>query len=413
MRALILGLLLLFSRGICSGFVYVVADATDINVIDTSTNTVVATISGLLPFNGLAGTPDGAFVYVPSTSKNVYVISTQTQTVVATIPVPFPASPADVSIVTLPGGVFAYVVDNGAGLVSVIDTATNLIVATISVPGTSLDFIATSASAGLACVSDTLNGNSIFINLSTNMVVSTLFTDVFTQGVVFNPSGSLVYVSDFNNNAVLAVDPTIPAIVTTIPVATPLGLAISPDGSILYCAAIANYIGIETMTNMIVATIPSPGFAVEVAFSLDGSTLYGSNQIADSVSVIDVASKTTVDIVPGIFIPQALTFVPLFVPPVNIPYTLKGEQIGNRFLTQTDLVNIITWSAPPNFTPVFYQIFRDAALTDLAGTVSASEELQFEDHNRRRKQLYTYFVIAVDQSGNTANLGGVTVFPIN
>ncbi|HSX11873.1 MAG TPA: hypothetical protein VLF61_00070, partial [Rhabdochlamydiaceae bacterium] len=62
--------------------------------------------------------------------------------------------------------------------------------------------------------------------------------------------------------------------------------------------------------------------------------------------------------------------------------------MNNRFLSQSDLVNVLLWEAPNNFSPVTYTIFRDAALTDIAGVVPAST-LSFEDHNRRKKQFHT------------------------
>ncbi|PEQ45635.1 YncE family protein, partial [Bacillus cereus] len=58
----------------------------NVSVIDTSTNTVVATVLvGNSPF-GVAITPDGNFAYVTNSgSNNVSVIDTSTNTVVATV----------------------------------------------------------------------------------------------------------------------------------------------------------------------------------------------------------------------------------------------------------------------------------------------------------------------------------------
>ncbi len=68
-------------------FAYVThAGAKTVSVIDTRTNTVVATIN--LGTNGpgdIAITPDGAFAYTATTALNMSVIETATNTVVATI----------------------------------------------------------------------------------------------------------------------------------------------------------------------------------------------------------------------------------------------------------------------------------------------------------------------------------------
>jgi YVTN family beta-propeller protein len=83
---------------------------------------------------GVAVTPDGAFAYVTSTNifqnnaGNVSVIDTATNVVVATIPV---GSGGAWGVAVTPDGAFAYVTSSDN--VSVIDTATNTGVATIPV----------------------------------------------------------------------------------------------------------------------------------------------------------------------------------------------------------------------------------------------------------------------------------------
>ena len=70
-------------------FAYVTNElSSDVSVINTATNTVVATVPvGLAPI-GVAITPNGAFAYVANFSSNdVSVINTATNTVVATVPV--------------------------------------------------------------------------------------------------------------------------------------------------------------------------------------------------------------------------------------------------------------------------------------------------------------------------------------
>jgi len=101
-----------------------------VSVIDTSTNTVVATIPVAGGPSGVAITPDGTRAYVTNANSNtVSVINTSTNTVVATIPVGvFP-----VGVAITPDGTRAYVANFRSDTVSVIDTATNTVVATILV----------------------------------------------------------------------------------------------------------------------------------------------------------------------------------------------------------------------------------------------------------------------------------------
>ena len=78
----------------------------------------------------------------------------------------------------------------------------------------------------------------------------------------------------------------------------------------------------------------------------------------------------------------------------------------NRFATQSDRVNIVTWKAPHHFEAVTYQIYRDAELRELIGVVhvdhysSHEDSFRFEDHNRKKNHTYRYFIIGVDAFGN-------------
>lgn len=114
-------------------FVYVTNSGNTVSVIDTATNTVVATVTvGIGPY-GVAITPDGAFAYValfPTAGPNpVSVIDTATNTVVATVMVG--GSPNAVAIT--PNGASAYVTNTNSNTVSVIDTAINTVAATVMV----------------------------------------------------------------------------------------------------------------------------------------------------------------------------------------------------------------------------------------------------------------------------------------
>jgi YVTN family beta-propeller protein len=106
-----------------------------VSVIDTASNTVVATVSGLSAPFGMAVTPDGKRVYVANFSApTVSVIDTATNAVVATV-TGLQNTPTDLAVT--PDGKNVYVSNDDSstntGFVSVIDTATNRIAATVKV----------------------------------------------------------------------------------------------------------------------------------------------------------------------------------------------------------------------------------------------------------------------------------------
>ena len=105
-------------------------DTNNVSVIDTATNRVITTIPvGQNPY-GVAVTPDGSKVYVANeTSNNVSVIDTATNTVIGSA-IPVGISPDGVAVT--PDGSKVYV-SNGGSNISVINTATKMVMATIPV----------------------------------------------------------------------------------------------------------------------------------------------------------------------------------------------------------------------------------------------------------------------------------------
>jgi len=101
-----------------------------VSVIDTATNTGGVAGTGIpvcCPL-GVAITPDGTRAYVTENISEVSVIDTATNTVVATITVGF-----GFGVAITPDGTRAYVTSFEGGSVAVVDTATNTVVATIAV----------------------------------------------------------------------------------------------------------------------------------------------------------------------------------------------------------------------------------------------------------------------------------------
>src|SRR5947209_367825 len=124
-----------FNSAHAQSFAYVANYFSDnVSVIDTGSNSVVATLAvGNQPAE-IAFTPNRDFACVTNngpSDNSVSVISTATNSVVATIPVV--RRPRGIAVT--PNGAFVYVVNADLGYypVSVVDTATNSVVASIPV----------------------------------------------------------------------------------------------------------------------------------------------------------------------------------------------------------------------------------------------------------------------------------------
>src|SRR5262245_10962516 len=196
LRALSLGLL-----GVMLGstpaeakpFAYVTnPGAGTISVIDTATNTVVATV----PVGGaprwVAITPDGTRAYVTNVGA-VSVIATATNTVVATVPMGTENHANEVAIT--PDGTHAYVVNGagtgGLGVVTVMATATNTVVANVRVDwepfGVAITPDGSHASVVNSARQTSRPASVSVIETATNTVVATVPVGRLATGVAITP----------------------------------------------------------------------------------------------------------------------------------------------------------------------------------------------------------------------------------
>jgi len=185
-----------------------------------------------------------------SGSTTLSVINTDTQLVVATIPLPSPTpggivafGPVDVAFA--PDGKHAYV-GTSTNQVLVIDTALKSVAVadtivlsatrnslTITPPG-----IAVTPDGAFAYVSNFSSGTVAIINLTTNMVSS--IAAPASEGVAITPDGTFAYVAGTSGITVIDTGTqTVKASVTNL-MPSPAGVAITPDGLRAYCSQPGN-----------------------------------------------------------------------------------------------------------------------------------------------------------------------------
>lgn len=234
--------------------------------------------------------------YVANANDNtVSVIDTATNTVTATVPV----GRAPVSLALPPDGNSLYVVNDGANTVSVVDTATNTVVATVPV-GSAPFGIAMSPSGASAYVTN-LRGNSVsVIDTATNTVTATIPVGRFPEGVAITPDGAFAYVVNDGDNNASVIDTATLTVVATVPVgAIPGPVAVSPDGKLVYvgnniATAVGGVTVIDTATNTVTSTVTTANQPFSIAFTPSGAFAYVANFVGSSVSVIDTATTTVV-----------------------------------------------------------------------------------------------------------------------
>jgi len=247
------------------GILYVAqSSANSVAVIDTGSNSVVATIPvGTTPM-AVTVAPNGQNAYVVNVgSSSVSVIGTATNTVLSTVPIAgYPTA-----IAVTPNSSYAFVVSPTSGKVSVIDTASNTVTAAWpTLPGaSSLAFSADSATVYIA--SRVTNQVAVY-NVTTGSLLQTIGGLSYPDAIVLAPGGSTLYVLNLNASSVSVISTTTLAVVAAVKVNTnPTAIGVSPDGTALYVVNMyANSMSvISTALSSIVSTVTNLASPYSVA----------------------------------------------------------------------------------------------------------------------------------------------------
>jgi len=187
--------------------------------------------------------------------------------------------------------------------VSVIDTATNTVTATISA-GSQPAGVAVSPDGSRVYVANTASQNVSVIDSGTNTVISAITIPVSSQssfadpiGVAVSPDGNRVYVTAYGAGTVSVIDAATNAITSTIAIPcdgcqytglgrAPWGLAISSDGSRVYVAD-AFGASVSVLGGVIAGTIGDGGLAEYTV------TMSGGSASCSSTKACAVAGTTT------------------------------------------------------------------------------------------------------------------------
>jgi YVTN family beta-propeller protein len=236
---------------------------------------VASTINSLGNPSVVAISPDGSTVYVVDGTA-VTEVNPSTDTVTGSITDPSFSHP--VALAVAPSGQYLYVL-NEDGVVSVVDTTTHTVTATIG---------SNQPSEGASDIVVSPTGTTAYVSQS---------------GII---GVGVVWVLDLTDDSV-----TGSIQVTSAGEDAQAGeLALSPDGTSLYVVSGGNaeargtVKAIDTSTDQVVGVVNGSDNATGVAVGNDGSTLYVVQYGASGgqVAVIDLATSTVVDTITGLHI---------------------------------------------------------------------------------------------------------------
>jgi YVTN family beta-propeller protein len=297
--------------------------------------------------------------YVANNNSNsVSVIDTVSNKVTATIPV----GPGPAGIAFSPDGATAYVT-NRNGTISVIDTATNSVTTTITLTPSPIPGFPVPGYPAI-----TPDGNTLYVPTDdepspTVQVVSTATNTVTAvipigglgaKALAITPDGKHVYVVSENNfqNLVFVIDTATNTVVTHFAVTGALlgpGVAITPSGGTVYVAAGDKPVvtAINTVNNTVIATIPAAVFPSGIAITPDGGRAYVADE-SGVVIVIDTASNT---VVATIMTPLAQPFALAVTPDGASVYVVNGASTNNVSVIDT-ATNTLVATIPAGSGPV-------------------------------------------------------------
>jgi YVTN family beta-propeller protein len=287
--------------------------------------------------------------------STVTVVDTATNAVVATVTVGNQPLAAAVH----PAGNRAYVTNQvPAGTVSVIDTAINGVVATVTV-GARPSGAAVKSPGDRVYVTNRDDKNVSVIDTTSNTVVATIPVGNNPLGIAIDPAGTPAYVVNNGDNNVSVIDTTTNAVVATIPVGNdPSHVTVGPNGRRAYVSnnSNASVTVIDSGFLSVVATISVGNIPEGVAVDPSGSRLYVANSGPNSVSVVDTTSNAVVATVPVGLTPFELAFRP-----DGARVFVANRQSGNVSVIDT-ASNTVSATVSAGFSPAGFGQFIVPAL---------------------------------------------------
>jgi YVTN family beta-propeller protein len=242
------------------------------------------------------------FAYVArNASGQVAVVDLASNVIVANISVG--ASPLGVAVDA--AGARAYVTNSGNNTVSVISTASNAVVGTINASPGPLGVAVNPAGTrfAVALAGDANPGSSVAVfDAATFVRVGTANVGSGPTGVAFNPAGTRLYVTNTNGHTISVVDASTLVVLATIPVLQgPLHPVVNAAGTRLYVSHIGTenvdvnrVTVIDLASNSVAATIAVGTNPVGIALNAAGTRLVVANPDSNNVSVIDTASNAVI-----------------------------------------------------------------------------------------------------------------------
>lgn len=261
-----------------------------------------ALLAGLCSFVAVSDLHAQPFAYIPNYyGRTVSVVDTATNTVTATVPAVGMVSGNPGYVAMHPDGTRVYLTSQHPYFL-VIDTASNAVIATVNIGGPNAAGIAVSPDGTRVYFSanhytNAVGAIAVFDTATNTEILPRVRVGVGPNGVAVSPDSSRVYVVNQYSGTVSVIDAATRTVSATVRVGSmPLGVAVNPAGTRVYVTnRDSNSVSvIDTATNVVTDTVVLGSGPVGIAFNPSGTRAYVGNSFAGTVSIIDTATNLEV-----------------------------------------------------------------------------------------------------------------------
>jgi DNA-binding beta-propeller fold protein YncE len=242
-----------------------VCDGSGVSVVSLATMKIETSLNLPQCPTTLAFSPNGRFAYVPSPAGPLTVIDTATRQAVASITV----STGQYGIAVSPDGRWLYLADVGDANLTVVDTTTNMPVRQIALNSGAFSLVLTSDGkrAFVWTASATASFEELRLSDGASLAIIPPTVSTELEGLAITPNGQLLLDVDYDAQTVWLYSTHAQSQIGSITgFSYPEGLALSPDGGVVYvtnnncaafpCASPGFVTAVSTRTHAVLGTIP-------------------------------------------------------------------------------------------------------------------------------------------------------------